>query len=74
MDDFLSARLQMTVSFVFYIVFACIGMTMPWLMFLAELKWIKTGRKVYLNLSKAWARGLAIFFAVGAVFRNGSFV
>lgn len=67
MDDFLAARLQMTVSFVFHIVFACIGMTMPWLMFVAELKWIKTGRKVYLDLSKAWARGVAIFFAVGAV-------
>src|SRR5674476_593857 len=67
MDNFLAARLQMTVSFVFHIVFACIGMTMPWLMFVAELKWIKTGRKVYQDLSKAWARGVAIFFAVGAV-------
>jgi len=67
MDDFLAARMQMTVSFVFHIVFACIGMTMPWLMFVAELKWIKTGKKVYLDLAKAWARGVAIFFAIGAV-------
>ncbi len=67
MDDFLAARLQMTVSFVFHIVFACIGMTMPWLMFVAELKWIKTGEKVFLDLARAWARGVAIFFAVGAV-------
>ena len=67
MDDFLAARLQMTVSFVFHIVFACIGMTMPWLMFVAELRWIKTGRQVYMDLAKAWSRGVAIFFAVGAV-------
>ena len=67
MDDFLAARLQMAVSFVFHIVYACIGMTMPWLMFVAEWKWIKTGNKVYLDLAKAWARGVAIFFAVGAV-------
>jgi cytochrome bd ubiquinol oxidase subunit I len=67
MEDFLAARLQMTVSFVFHIVFACIGMTMPWLMFVAEWKWIKTGKKVYLDLAKAWSRGVAIFFAVGAV-------
>jgi len=67
MDDFLAARLQMTVSFVFHIVFACIGMTMPWLMFIAELKWIRTGQKVYQDLAKAWAKGVAIFFAVGAV-------
>ena len=67
MDDFLAARLQMTVSFVFHIVFACIGMTMPWLMFVAELRWIKTGKQVYLDLAKAWSRGVAIFFAIGAV-------
>jgi cytochrome d ubiquinol oxidase subunit I len=67
MDNFLAARLQMTVSFVFHIVFACIGMTMPWLMFIAELKWVKTGKQVYMDLAKAWSRGVAIFFAVGAV-------
>lgn len=67
MEDLLAARLQMTVSFVFHIVFACIGMTMPWLMVVAEWKWIKTRQKVYLDLAKAWARGVAIFFAVGAV-------
>jgi cytochrome bd ubiquinol oxidase subunit I len=67
MEDFLAARSQMTVSFVFHIVFACIGMTMPWLMFLAEWRWIKTGKQVYLDLTKAWSKGVAIFFAVGAV-------
>ncbi len=67
MDNFIAARLQMSVSFIFHIVFACIGMTMPWLMFIAELKWLKTGKQVYLDLAKAWSRGVAIFFAVGAV-------
>ncbi|MBR9997467.1 MAG: cytochrome ubiquinol oxidase subunit I [Cyclobacteriaceae bacterium] len=67
MDDFLAARLQMTVSLGFHIVFACIGMTMPFLMFIAELKWIRTGKEVYLDLAKAWSKGVAIFFAVGAV-------
>jgi cytochrome d ubiquinol oxidase subunit I len=67
MDDFLAARLQMTVSLGFHIVFACIGMTMPFLMFIAEWKWIRTGREIYLDLAKAWSKGVAIFFAVGAV-------
>ncbi len=67
MDNFLAARSQMAVSFIFHIVFACIGMAMPWLMFISEWKWIKTGDKVYLDLAKAWSRGVAIFFAVGAV-------
>ncbi len=67
MDDLLAARLQMTVSFVFHIVFSCVGMAMPWLMVVAEWRWIKTGKKVYLDLAKAWAKGVAILFAVGAV-------
>jgi cytochrome d ubiquinol oxidase subunit I len=67
MDGFLAARLQMAVSLGFHIIFATIGMVMPWFMFVAEWKWLKTGREVYLDLAKAWARGVAIFFAVGAV-------
>ncbi|MGE5383568.1 MAG: cytochrome ubiquinol oxidase subunit I [Omnitrophica WOR_2 bacterium] len=67
MDDLLAGRLQMTVSFVFHIVFACIGMTMPWLMVVAEWKWLKTGKEIYLDLAKAWSKGVAILFAVGAV-------
>jgi cytochrome d ubiquinol oxidase subunit I len=67
MDGFLAARLQMAVSLGFHIIFACIGMVMPWFMFVAEWKWLKTGKEVYLDLAKAWARGVAIFFAVGAV-------
>jgi cytochrome d ubiquinol oxidase subunit I len=67
MDVLLAARLQMAVSFIFHIVFACIGMAMPWLMFIAEYKWIKTGHASYFQLAKVWSRGVAIFFAVGAV-------
>lgn len=63
----MAARYQMAVSFIFHIVFACIGMAMPWLMFVAEYKWIKTGHPSYIKLAKAWSRGVAIFFAVGAV-------
>jgi cytochrome bd ubiquinol oxidase subunit I len=67
MDNLLAARYQMSVSFIFHIVFACIGMAMPWLMFVAEYKWIRTGKAHYMDLAKAWSRGVAIFFAVGAV-------
>ncbi|MBN1598497.1 MAG: cytochrome ubiquinol oxidase subunit I [Bacteroidales bacterium] len=67
MDDFLAARLQMAVSLGFHIIYASIGMTMPFFMFVAELKWLKTGKDVYLQLAKAWSKGVAIFFAIGAV-------
>lgn len=67
MDTFMAARMQMAVSLGFHIIFACIGMVMPWFMFVAEWKWQKTNNPVYLDLAKAWSKGVAIFFAVGAV-------
>jgi cytochrome bd ubiquinol oxidase subunit I len=67
MDDLLAARLQMAVSLGFHIIFACIGMTMPILMAFSEWKWLRTKKQEYLDVAKAWSRGVAIFFAVGAV-------
>lgn len=67
MDDLLAARSQMAVSLGFHIVFASIGMAMPFLMAISHFRWIRTGHSVYLDLTKAWSRGVAIFFAVGAV-------
>lgn len=67
MSDLLAARLQMAVSLGFHIVFACIGMAMPLLMAIAEYRWLKTGQTVYRDLARAWSKGVAIFFAVGAV-------
>jgi cytochrome d ubiquinol oxidase subunit I len=67
MNDLIAARLQMAVSLGFHIVFACIGMTMPVLMAFSEWRWLKTGKQVYLDITKAWSKGVAIFFAVGAV-------
>jgi cytochrome d ubiquinol oxidase subunit I len=67
MDDFLAARSQMAISLGFHIVFACIGMTMPILMAFSEWRWLRTGKQVFLDVTKAWSKGVAIFFAVGAV-------
>ena len=67
MDDFIAARLQMAISLGFHIVFACMGMAMPILMAYSEWKWLRTGKQVYLDITKAWSKGVAIFFAVGAV-------
>jgi cytochrome bd ubiquinol oxidase subunit I len=67
MEDLVAARLQMAVSLGFHIIFACIGMTMPVLMAFSEWKWLRTRKQEYLDLAKAWSKGVAIFFAVGAV-------
>jgi cytochrome d ubiquinol oxidase subunit I len=67
MNDLLAARSQMAISLGFHIIYASIGMIMPFFLFVAEYKWIKTGKEVYLHLAKSWSKGVAIFFAIGAV-------
>jgi cytochrome d ubiquinol oxidase subunit I len=36
-------------------------------MAIAHWKWLKTRDPVFLKLTRAWSKGVAIFFAVGAV-------
>jgi cytochrome bd ubiquinol oxidase subunit I len=67
MDDFIAARSQMALSLGFHIVFSCIGMVMPFFMAVAHFYWLRSGKQVYLNVTKAWSKGVAIFFATGAV-------
>jgi cytochrome d ubiquinol oxidase subunit I len=67
MDDFLAARLQMAFSLGFHIVYACIGMVMPFFMAVSHYRWLRSGDIVYKNITHAWSKGVAIFFATGAV-------
>lgn len=67
MDDFLAARAQMALSLGFHIIYACIGMVMPFFMAVAHYKWLATKDVTYRNITKAWSKGVAIFFATGAV-------
>src|SRR5271165_3349587 len=67
MNDLFFARSQMGMSLAFHIIFAVIGMAMPLLMVVSESCYLWTKRPIYLELSKRWAAGTAILFAVGAV-------
>lgn len=67
MDTLMAARMQMATSMIFHIVFAAVGMVMPFFMITAHYKWLKTGKEQFLTLTKAWQKGVAIFFVVGAV-------
>ncbi|MDB5136232.1 MAG: cytochrome ubiquinol oxidase subunit [Mucilaginibacter sp.] len=40
---------------------------MPFFMAVAHFYWLKTKDPVYKNITKAWSKGVAIFFATGAV-------
>ncbi|KAA8481877.1 cytochrome bd-I ubiquinol oxidase subunit 1 apoprotein [Arcticibacter tournemirensis] len=67
MNDFIAARSQMALSLGFHIIFSCIGMVMPFFMAVSHYYWLKTNNVVYKNITKAWSKGVAIFFATGAV-------
>ncbi len=67
MENLDAARLQMAFTLIFHIVFACIGMVMPFFMVVSHKKWLNTGDPIYLKLTKAWQKGVAIFFVTGAV-------
>ncbi|WP_438482427.1 cytochrome ubiquinol oxidase subunit I [Oleiharenicola lentus] len=67
MDDLVAARATMAFSLGFHIIFAAIGMTMPFFMSAAHYRYLKTKDEVYLELTKMWMKGVAILFAVGAV-------
>jgi cytochrome d ubiquinol oxidase subunit I len=67
MNDFMAARSQMALSLAFHIIFSCIGMVMPFFMAVSHFYYLRTGRIVFRNITKAWSKGVAIFFATGAV-------
>src|ERR1700726_3347226 len=67
MDNFSAARSQMALSLGFHIIFSCIGMVMPFFMAIAHYIWLRTGKPLYKNITIAWGKGVAIFFATGAV-------
>lgn len=67
MDDFIAARSQMAMSLGFHIIFACVGMVMPFFMAISHYKYLRTGNEIYKGLTKAWSKGVAILFATGAV-------
>lgn len=67
MNDFIAARGQMALSLAFHIIFACVGMVMPFLMAFSHYKYLKTNNEMYKGLTKAWSKGVAILFATGAV-------
>lgn len=67
MDNLDAARMQMAFTLIFHIVFACIGMVMPFFMVVSHIRWLRTRRAEFLTLTKAWQKGVAIFFVTGAV-------
>jgi cytochrome d ubiquinol oxidase subunit I len=66
-DDLTAAREQMELSLSFHIVFAVLGVGMPWLMLAAEWRGLRTGDPRWTALARRWSKAVAVLFAVGAV-------
>lgn len=67
MNPLTAARMQMTLSLAFHMIFAAVGIALPILLVLVEGLWIRTGREHYRRLAQKWAKATGILFAVGAV-------
>lgn len=67
MDTLLAARWQMTVSLMFHMIFAAIGIGLPLLMVVVEWRYLRTRQAHYRELARKWAKATGLLFAVGAV-------
>src|SRR5215831_18705266 len=67
MDHLTYARAQMGLSLAFHMAFAAAGVAMPLFMVIADVLYLRTGDRDYLEFSKRMAKGTSILFAVGAV-------
>lgn len=66
-DDLTAAREQMALSLSFHIIFAVLGVGMPWLMLWAEWRGLRSGDGRWTALARRWSKAVAVLFAVGAV-------
>src|SRR5262245_55600001 len=67
MNSLMAARLQMTVTLAFHIVYAAIGIGLPLLLVIVEGLYLRTGQAHYKALAKKWGHVTGLLFAVGAV-------
>ncbi|MBA3482488.1 MAG: cytochrome ubiquinol oxidase subunit I, partial [Pirellulales bacterium] len=56
MDSLTAARLQMTVSLAFHMIFAAVGIGLPLMMVIVEGAYLRTGKVHYKQLAQKWAK------------------
>ncbi|WP_298267986.1 cytochrome ubiquinol oxidase subunit I [Geobacter sp.] len=67
MDSLLSSRALMGVSLAFHIIYATIGVGLPFMLMIAEALSLRTGDEVYHHIARRWVRPAGVLFAIGAV-------
>ncbi len=67
MDTVFSARALMGISLGFHIIYATIGIGLPFMLMIAEWLSLRTGNEVYHQMARRWIRPAGVLFAIGAV-------
>jgi cytochrome d ubiquinol oxidase subunit I len=67
MDNVLAARALMGVSLGFHIIYATIGIGLPFMLMVAEWLSLRTGDETYHQIARRWIRPAGVLFAIGAV-------
>jgi cytochrome bd ubiquinol oxidase subunit I len=67
LDSVMLSRMLTTMTLMFHIIFATIGVGIPMMIAIAEFIGIKRNERYYLLMARRWARGYTITVAVGVV-------
>jgi cytochrome d ubiquinol oxidase subunit I len=67
MDNVLAARALMGISLGFHIIYATIGIGLPFMLMIAEGLSLRSGDELYHRLARSWIRPAGVLFAIGAV-------
>jgi cytochrome bd ubiquinol oxidase subunit I len=67
LDSVIAARAGFGMSLGFHIIFAALGIVMPFFLLISQWLWIRRKNPVYLALNKKWTTAFAISYAIGAV-------
>src|SRR6266540_2286686 len=67
MDNILAARALMGVSLGFHIIYATIGIGLPFMLMIAEWLSLRPGNEYYHDMARRWIRPAGVLFAIGAV-------
>jgi cytochrome d ubiquinol oxidase subunit I len=63
----LEARQMQALSFIVHIPLVCFGISFPVMVLFAEVRWLRTGDRVYLELARRWSRVMIALFGVGVI-------
>ena len=67
LENFIAARAVFGMSLSFHIMFASLGVVVPFMLLVSQYLYLKRKNPIYLALNKKWTTAFAITYAIGAV-------